>query len=171
MNSRDDEESKVDSKFNKGKERVKNVALWIVSILFLLFFVLYSKEALVPSIGILIAGFLIMPPINAQIRKHISNKNQGTYTAIKTIMVITLLLVFLSNIPQSESNNLNVPQITDANTIPSIDENSIKENNRLLRVTDYFLKKYLLFLLQIKKIYYIIKLSIDSFTYPERRSY
>lgn len=46
-----------------------------------------------------------------------------------------------------------------------------KENNRLLRVTDYFLKKYLLFLLQIKKIYYIIKLSIDSFTYPERRSY
>ena len=129
MNSRDDEKSKVDSKFNKGKERVKNVALWIVSILFLLFFVLYSKEALVPSIGILIAGFLIMPPINAQIRKHISNKNQGTYTAIKTIMVITLLLVFLSNIPQSESNNLNVPQITDANTIPSIDENSIKENN------------------------------------------
>ncbi len=52
----------------KIKMLLKNLILWIVSIFFILTFIVYIKEIPIPSIGILISGITLFPPINNKIK-------------------------------------------------------------------------------------------------------
>ena len=82
----------------KIKMIFKNFILWVVSIFFILTFIVYIKEIPIPSIGILIAGIMLLPPINNKIKIKLQEKG-SKYVVIKNIFISMLFLIFLVNIP------------------------------------------------------------------------
>ena len=87
----------------KIKMIFKNFILWIVSIFFILTFIVYIKEVPIPSIGILIAGIMLLPPINNKIKTKLQEKG-SKYVVIKNIFISMLFLIFLVNIPSNSEN-------------------------------------------------------------------
>ena len=102
----------------KIKMLLKNLILWIVSIFFILTFIVYIKEIPIPSIGILISGITLFPPINNKIKIKLQEKG-SKYVVIKNIFISMLFLIFLVNIPSSSENIK-----TDSNNI--VNENQIQ---------------------------------------------
>lgn len=96
----------------KIKEKAKNIALWAISIFFISAFIMYFKEIPIPSIGILIAGIMLLPPVSKEIKKKLQEKDHK-YTIIKNILILTLFAIFMANLP---SNNTSTQQV-NANTI------------------------------------------------------
>ena len=66
------------------KEKAKNIVIWTISIIFILAFIISFKEIPIPSIGILIAGIMLLPPVGKEIKKKLQEKDHK-YTVIKNI--------------------------------------------------------------------------------------
>lgn len=112
----------------KIKMIFKNFILWIVSIFFILTFIVYIKEVPISSIGILIAGIMLLPPINNKIKTKLQEKG-SKYVVIKNIFISMLFLIFLVNIPSSSENiKADYNNIINENQIQCV-ENSMNLNN------------------------------------------
>lgn len=112
----------------KIKMIFKNFILWIVSIFFILTFIVYIKEIPIPSIGILIAGIMLLPPINNKIKTKLQEKG-SKYVVIKNIFISMLFLIFLVNISSSSENiKADYNNIINENQIQNVG-NSVNLNN------------------------------------------
>ena len=124
-------------KKEKIKEKIQNITLWIISIFFILTFIVYIKKIPVPSIGILIAGIMLIPPINNEIKKKLQEKDHK-YTIIKNIFICMLFLIFLVNVPENDQTiqtNTNSIENTLA-TQNSTNINTISEELKTKEVTE-----------------------------------
>lgn len=109
--------------------KIKNIILWIISILFILLFILYFKETPVPSIGILIAGIMLMPPVNNEIKKKLREKDYK-YTVVKNVFILVLSSIFMANMPSSNTTTQQVDSNAFENTSSIIQSaTSINEIN------------------------------------------
>ena len=85
------------------KEKFKNVILWILGVFFILTGIIFINQILVPSILIIIAGILLLPPMNKMIKSKLSNSekanNINNYNVIKNISIIIFFLIFMVNVP------------------------------------------------------------------------
>lgn len=112
----------------KIKMIFKNFILWIVSIFFILTFIVYIKEVPIPSIGILIAGIMLLPPINNKIKTKLQEKG-SKYVVIKNIFISMLFLIFLVNIPSNSENiKADSNNVVNENQTQNI-ANSVNLNN------------------------------------------
>ena len=55
-------------------EKIKKIFIWVISIFFILSSFAYIKEICFPAILLLIAGTLMLPPVNERIKSLINNK-------------------------------------------------------------------------------------------------
>lgn len=109
------EKEKISEKNGKIKEKAKNIVLWIISIFFILSFIIYYKEVPMPAIGILIAGFMLIPSVHKEITKKLQEKGYK-YITIKNIFIIILIAIFLANLPSSNTSTQQVNSNTIENT-------------------------------------------------------
>ncbi len=124
------EKEKISEKNDKVKEKAKNIAIWIISALFILLFIVYFKEIPVPAIGILIVGIMLMPPVNNEIKKKLQEKDHK-YTIIKNIFVFILFLIFMVNIPNNNTTQTSTNTIEKSSAIQNSTLNSNTISNEL----------------------------------------
>lgn len=105
------------------KEKIKDIILWIISTFFIITFIVYIQQIPIPSICILIAGVMLLPPINKKIKIKLQEK-EHKYTISKNIIIIVFVLIFFVNIPTNQNTNINVAGIE---TTPTT-QNKIIEN-------------------------------------------
>ena len=111
----------------KIKEKAKNIALWAISIFFILGFIIYFKEIPIPSIGILIAGIMLLPPVSKEIKKKLQEKDHK-YTVIKNIFILTLFAIFMANFPNENTTiTQSTTGINEINTNEILNEAKIEE--------------------------------------------
>lgn len=94
-------------------EKLKKAVLWVIGIFFIFTFLVYVNQIIVPSILILIAGIILLPPINEKIKNKIEDEEKvNKYQIIRNIMVIVLIFIFGVNVPtqikvENQTNNQN----------------------------------------------------------------
>ena len=127
------------------KEKVKETILWVIGVFFILTFVVYINQIVLPSTLILIAGILLLPTINKIINKKIQNEDYKKYYKIsKIILVIIFTLVFMANVPTNNGeikNNDREDKISSEkeiiNTTEELDKNKIDESiSRIITETN-----------------------------------
>lgn len=111
---------------------IKNIVLWIISVFFILLFLVFCNTIFVPSVLILISGIILLPPINDLLNKKMeNNKNIKIYKYSRIILIITFFLIFFVNVPTQDNKDMN--SLGDTNTISSNEETidivSQPENN------------------------------------------
>ena len=108
------------------KEKIKDIILWIISTFFIITFIVYIQQIPIPSICILIAGVMLLPPINKKIKIKLQEKGHK-YTISKNIIIIVFVLIFFVNIPTNQNTNINVTDIETTTT----NQNKITENKTI----------------------------------------
>lgn len=113
-------------------KKVKNVILWIIGVFFILTCCAYVNEIPAPSILMLIAGIILLPPTTESIQNKLDNEEKiKKYKLIRNIMVIVFTVVFIANVPKqninvnstaSENNNINESNISDIINKTEIDK-------------------------------------------------
>lgn len=94
-------------------EKVKKVILWVIGMFFIITFLVYVNQIIVPSMLILIAGIILLPPINEKIKNKLEDEEKvNKYKIIRNIMVIVFILIFGVNVPtqnkvENQTNNQN----------------------------------------------------------------
>ena len=84
-------------------KNLKEFFLWGVGIFFILIFAIYVKFIVIPSIMILIAGILLLPPINSEILNKLETDDRiKKYKYIRIITIVICFLVFITNVPVNE---------------------------------------------------------------------
>ena len=108
------------NKHAKSRENIKvvilKVFLYIIAVFFILSGLLYFDKITAPSILIIIAGILLIPPVGD---KLIINKK---YKLVKNIIIIILFMAFLVNVPVEEKTKNKYTQEAFA-------QNFIQEDN------------------------------------------
>lgn len=115
------EEKQKDNKQNK-KNIILNVVLWIFSVFFILTGLVYFNKIAIPSILILIAGILMLPPLNNFIKEKLNQKPNGKYyLLIKNVFIGLLIIAFMCYVPTENTSKTN-----------AFTQNVINENNEIL---------------------------------------
>lgn len=113
------------------KEKIKNVILWILGVPVILTSIVFINQILVPSILMLIAGILLLPPINKMIKNKLLKSEKyndiSNYNAIKNISIIIFIMIFLVNVPQDNTNQTTSSGVS-SNTIIATSKEVNKEN-------------------------------------------
>lgn len=113
------------------KEKFKNVILWILGVFFILTGIIFINQILVPSILIIIAGILLLPPMNKMIKSKLSNSekanNINNYNVIKNISIIIFFLIFMVNVPQDNTDQTTTSDVS-SNTIIATSKEVNKED-------------------------------------------
>lgn len=100
-------------------KKIKEVGLWIIGIFFIITFLVYVKQIIVPSILILITGLILLPPINEKIKSKLNDEEKvNKYKIIRCIMTIVFIFVFGLNVPtqneiEKQSYNQNISYDTN----------------------------------------------------------
>ena len=118
--------------------KVKNVVLWIIGIFFILICCTYINEIPAPSILMLIAGIILLPPITENIQNKIEDEEKiKKYKLIRNIMIIVFIVVFVANVPKqninvnsnaSESNTSNISNVIENNENNAINKTEIDKS-------------------------------------------
>ena len=111
------------------KNNSKNIFLWVLSIFFILSFFVYIGENCLPSIAILIAGILLIPPFNKRIKEKLEEEKKiKNYSLFKNIVVVILVIFFILGL---ESGNQNYTKINKEQIkLPQTgQEEKVKETN------------------------------------------
>lgn len=113
------------------KGKLKNVILWILGVFFILTGIVFINQILAPSILIIIAGILLLPPINKMIKNKLASSenanNISNYSIIKNIAVIIFFLIFMVNVPQNNTNQTTTSDVS-SNTIIETSKEVNKED-------------------------------------------
>ena len=96
-------------------EKLKKVFLWGIGIIFIITFFIYANQIMAPAIMILIAGIILLPPVNERIIYMLADEGKiNRYKLIRNVMVIMFVLVFIVNVPvQYNANNKNEREYFD----------------------------------------------------------
>lgn len=113
----------MEEKGMKIKETIKNIILWIISTFFIITFIVYLKQIPIPSICILIAGVMLLPPINKKIKLKLQEKGHK-YIISKNIIIFVFILIFFVNVPANQNTNINATNTENITT----NQNKITEN-------------------------------------------
>lgn len=111
-------------------KKVKNVILWIIGIFFILTCCAYINEIPAPSILMLIAGIILLPPITENIQNKIEDEEKiKRYKLIRNIMVIVFSVVFASNVPMQNINvSSNANESNESNITNTINKKDIDKS-------------------------------------------
>ena len=111
-------------------EKVKRTLSWIIGILFIITFFVYADQIVIPSILILIAGIILLPPINQKIKNKFNDEEKiKNYEIIRNVLIIIFILVLGVNLPEQEKNeNQTNNYITNNNIINTINQTEINKS-------------------------------------------
>lgn len=112
-------------------EKTKIIIQWIISIFFILIFILFEKEAMAPSILLLISGIMLLPPVDEKIKGYLQEENKiKKYKIVRNIFSAIIFFAFLLNVPENKTQNVNtIPETTqNSEEIHEIDQNEINKS-------------------------------------------
>lgn len=110
-------------------EKAKEVILWVIGIFFIITFLIYANQIIVPSIMILITGIILLPPINQKIKSKLEDEEKiNKYKMVRNIMIIVFIIIFGVNIPtENQVENQNISYIV-SNKSNTINQNEIDKS-------------------------------------------
>lgn len=119
-------------------QKIKKIFIWIISIFFVLSSFGYIKEICFPAILLLIAGILMLPPVNERIKSLINNEEKlEKYKIVKNILIVIFFLVFMVNVPTTTKTN--EPQaVNKINNVNIETSASIEENQNSNEITEKY---------------------------------
>lgn len=118
----------TEDKWNKIKTKIKDIIAWIISIFFILCFLMYKNDIPGPAICALIVGLLLLPPIDKRIKEKLSNQKEK-YQTIKVILAIILGLIFFCSIPEDNVNTNQTTTVAQSSEMSPIDQNKVTEED------------------------------------------
>ena len=115
-------------------KKIKKVLMWLIGIMLLIMFSGMLSKNIVLAIIMAISGIMIIPPVNTQINKLITEKiakgdeeKTKGYKLIKNIVVVILVLMSFGLVPeeankteQNISNTTNTTVSNELNTLNTI---------------------------------------------------
>lgn len=120
----------------KLKEK-KGIVAWIIGVFFILTFMTYYKQNPIPSILILFAGVILLPPINRMIKRNIlDEKKLRRYNLLRNMIIISFACIFFYSVSLLEDThdyNITKSYITDSSqNILKTDTNNEKINQNVI---------------------------------------
>lgn len=109
---------------------VKNIIAWLVGMTFILTFLVYVNEIPVAAVMILIAGIILLPPINGKIKNKFGDEEKiKRYKIVRNIIIIVLFVGFVGGLPTSSLE----PKVSDSsnntsNTLDAINKDKVDES-------------------------------------------
>ena len=90
------------------KEKTKKFWAWFIGIFLICSALTYFNQILIPSLLILMAGIVILPPINKKIKSKFEEKYySANFGVIRNIIIIMTTLIFVVNVPESNITDQN----------------------------------------------------------------
>lgn len=123
-------------------QKIKKTWMWIISIFCIMSGIIFAQDIIVPSILILLAGIILLPPVDEIIKEKINEQSKrklfGIMRIIYTVIALMVISVNISNVSSDGSiyytektnngqseNILNSTEILG--NISAIDQNTINE--------------------------------------------
>lgn len=144
MESREENNIINDEKNEKThkNQKIKKTWMWIISIFCIMSGIIFAQDIIVPSILILLAGIILLPPVDEIIKEKINTQSKiklfGIIRIIYTVIALMVVSVNTSNVSSDGSiyyiekinngqseNILNSAEILG--DISAIDQNTINE--------------------------------------------
>ena len=126
-------------------KKIKKVLMWLIGIMLLIMFSGMLSKNIVLAIIMAISGIMIIPPVNTQINKLITEKiakgdeeKTKGYKLIKNIVVVILVLMSFGLMPeeankieQNISNTTNTTVSEELNTLNTINQKNNETTNEI----------------------------------------